>query len=99
MKTERLIANVTPVGSPDRAEHDILGVILGVFWPSQAVLLAEEPLCDVGTPPLSPIHLIAYQSIFLSIYPTICLHVDLSIHLSIHLSTYGNCLGHKEAIC
>ena len=30
MKIEWLVANVTAVGSSDREEHDILGVILGV---------------------------------------------------------------------
>ena len=46
--------DVTSVGSPDRAERAILGMILGVFWPIQAVFVAREPLCDVGTPPLIP---------------------------------------------
>ena len=35
--------------SPDRAKLDVLGMILGVFWPIQATLVVEEPLCDVGT--------------------------------------------------
>ena len=36
MKTEWLVAEITPVGSPDRAEYAILGTILDVFWPIQA---------------------------------------------------------------
>ena len=42
--------NITSVGSPARAEHDVLGVILGVFLPIQATFVFEEPVCDVGTP-------------------------------------------------
>ena len=56
MKLEWLIADVIPVGSPDRAERVILGVILGVYWAIQgvfwsikAVFVVGEPLCDVGT--------------------------------------------------
>ena len=52
MKSEWLVANVLSVGSPDRAERDILGVILGVFWPVQATFVGGEPLCDVGIYPL-----------------------------------------------
>ena len=49
IKPEQLIANVTPAGSPDRAECAILGMILaGRFWPIQAVFVVAEPLCDVG---------------------------------------------------
>ena len=33
MKTEWLVTDVTPVGSPARAELDILEVILDIFWP------------------------------------------------------------------
>ena len=47
---ELLFADVTPVGSPDRAEHGLLGMILGVFLPIQATFVFEEPVCDVGTP-------------------------------------------------
>ena len=36
--------------SPDRAERDVLCMILGVFWPIQATFVAGEPLCDVGIP-------------------------------------------------
>ena len=50
MIIEWLLADVTPVRSPDRAERDILGMILGVFWPIQVVFVTGEPLCDVGTP-------------------------------------------------
>ena len=50
MKMEWLVTDVTPVGSPDRAERAILGMIwLSVFWPIQAVFVVGEPLCDVGT--------------------------------------------------
>ena len=31
MKIEWLVADVTPVRSPDRAERDILGIIFGRF--------------------------------------------------------------------
>ena len=48
MKKEWLITNVTAVGSPDRAEYDIFGVILGNFRPIQAAFEVGEPLCDVG---------------------------------------------------
>ena len=50
MKTECFVSDVTPVRSPDRAERDILGMMLGVFWPIQAVFVVGEPLCDAGTP-------------------------------------------------
>ena len=50
MKLEWLVANVKPVGSPDKAEHAVLGIILSVLWPIQAILLIGGPLCDVGTP-------------------------------------------------
>ena len=49
MKIEWFVIYVTPVGSPDRAERAILGVILEVFWPIQAVFVVGEPLCDVGS--------------------------------------------------
>ena len=38
MKIEGLIADVTSIGFPARAEHDIFRVILGAFWPIQAIL-------------------------------------------------------------
>ena len=50
MKTEWLVAGVTTVGSPDRVERAILGMVLGVFWSIQAIFVVREPLCDVGTP-------------------------------------------------
>ena len=50
MKIVGSVANATPVVSPDRAERDIYGVIIDVFWPIQDALVVEEPLCDVGTP-------------------------------------------------
>ena len=52
MKTEWLVTDVTAVGSPDRAERAILGVILAgrFFLPNQVVFLVGEPLCDVATP-------------------------------------------------
>ena len=50
MKIEWLVATATVVGSPDRVEHDILGMILEVFWLSQAVFVAGKPLCDVRIP-------------------------------------------------
>ena len=42
---------VTAVGSPDRAERAILGVILAgrVFVSIQDIFLVGEPLCDVVT--------------------------------------------------
>ena len=45
---ELLVANVTFVGSPDRAERDILGMLFDVFWSIQAAFVVGEPLCDVG---------------------------------------------------
>ena len=39
MKIEWLVANVTPVGSRARAECDILGIILNLFWPITAVFV------------------------------------------------------------
>ena len=50
MKTEWLVTNVTPVGSPERAERDILGIILDVFSANSGRFLVMEPLCDVGNP-------------------------------------------------
>ena len=48
MKTECLVADVTLGASPYRAEHYILGMILGAFWPIHAVFVVGEQLCDVG---------------------------------------------------
>ena len=51
MKIEWLVTNVSAVGSPDKAEHAILGVVLaGRFLSIQGVFVTGEPLCDVGTP-------------------------------------------------
>ena len=50
MKTEWLVANVTPVRSPDRAKHAILGMILDVFSSIQATFVVRELLRDVGIP-------------------------------------------------
>ena len=51
MKLQWLVTNVTPFGSPDRAERAILEVIWrGVFLPIQAVFVVEELFCDVGNP-------------------------------------------------
>ena len=48
LKIESLVADVTPVRSPARAERDILGMVLDVFWPIQDTFVVGEPLCDVG---------------------------------------------------
>ena len=45
---EWLVANVTPVRPPARAEHDILGMLLDAFWPIQAAFVVGELLCDVA---------------------------------------------------
>ena len=50
MDLKRLIADITAVESPERAERAILGVILGVFWSVQAIFVVRKPLCGVGTP-------------------------------------------------
>ena len=50
MKIEWFVTDETAVGSPNRAERAILGVILGVFWSIQAVFVVREPLYDVGIP-------------------------------------------------
>ena len=48
MKIEWLLTDITPVGSLDRAEHAILGVILvRHFWPFQAIFVVREAFCDV----------------------------------------------------
>ena len=39
MKRERLVANVNPAGSPDRAVTDVFGMISAIFWPAQANLV------------------------------------------------------------
>ena len=50
MKIVWLVANVTNVGSPDRAERAILEVVLARRFFVQAVFVVEESLCYVGTP-------------------------------------------------
>ena len=50
MTIEELIANVTPVRSPDRAEGDISWMVLDVFLPIHAIFVVGEPLCDLGIP-------------------------------------------------
>ena len=50
LKIEWLVTDVTVVESPDRGERDILGMILGVFWPILATFVVGKPLCDVGIP-------------------------------------------------
>ena len=50
LKIEWLVADVAPVVSPDRAERDILEMILDVYWPIQATFVVGESLCDVGLP-------------------------------------------------
>ena len=47
MRTQWLFANIMPGGSPDRAKHDVVGVMFGNFSPIQAVFSVEESLCDV----------------------------------------------------
>ena len=50
MKMEWLVTDVKAVGSPDRAERDILGVTLaGRFCPIQVVFVVGKPLYDAGT--------------------------------------------------
>ena len=50
MKIKWLVADITAVGSPDRAERTILGVILAVrFCPIQTKIAVREPLSDVKT--------------------------------------------------
>ena len=52
MKIEWLVADVIAVGSLDRAEHDVLVVIVAghVFGQSRSFLWSGGPLCGVGTP-------------------------------------------------
>ena len=45
-----MVANITAVGSPDRAKGGILGMILGILWSNQAVFAVREPLCGVRIP-------------------------------------------------
>ena len=52
VKIEWLLADVTAVGSLDRAERAILGADFGwaCFWPIQIIFVVGEPFCGVGTP-------------------------------------------------
>ena len=51
LKIEWLVADVTTVGSPDRAGRDInFGGDFGCFSPIQVVFVVGEPLCDTETP-------------------------------------------------
>ena len=50
MKSEWLVADATPVTSPDRAERDIFFVILGIFWPIQEFFVVGEPFFDTELP-------------------------------------------------
>ena len=50
MKIEWLVADVTAVGSLDRAKCAILGGVCGwaCFWPIQVIFVVGELLCGVG---------------------------------------------------
>ena len=50
LKIEWLVADVIPVGSPARAERDILGMLLDVFWSIQAAFLIGGSRCGLGVP-------------------------------------------------
>ena len=50
MKTEWLVADVTAVGYPSRAEYDILEMIFDFFWSIWATFVIGEPLFDIGIP-------------------------------------------------
>ena len=52
MKIKWLVADVTAVGSLDRAERAILGVIMvgSVFDQFRSFFVVGEPLCGAGTP-------------------------------------------------
>ena len=50
MIIERLIADVTPVGSSAGAEHNILRMILGVDLLIQTIFVVRKPLWDVEIP-------------------------------------------------
>ena len=50
MNVEGLVVHVTSVGSPARAEHEILGILLHVFRPIQATFVVREALCDLEIP-------------------------------------------------
>ena len=52
MKLEWLVANDTAIGSLDRAERAILGIVVAgrVFGQSRSFFVVAESLCGVGTP-------------------------------------------------
>ena len=51
LKIKWLFAEITVIGSPDRGERDIFGMILlSGFWPIQATFVVGEAFCDVGLP-------------------------------------------------
>ena len=52
MKIEWWVTDVVAVGSPDRAELAIWGMILvGIrVWPIQTLFVVGEQVCDVRTP-------------------------------------------------
>ena len=49
-KREGFIAHVTGVGTPVRAEHDLLVVIFDIFWPIHDAFVAGEQHCDLEIP-------------------------------------------------
>ena len=49
MKIEWLVTYVTPVGSPDRAERGIFGVILDVFWSVQVDVDVDVVISGPGS--------------------------------------------------
>ena len=51
MKIEWLVADVTAVGSIEKAERAILGVFYdwASFWPIKVIFVVGDPLCGVGT--------------------------------------------------
>ena len=50
MKIDSSLADVTPVGSPAKVKHNIVGMVLGVFLPIQNAFVIREQLCDVRIP-------------------------------------------------
>ena len=50
MKVEVLVADKTSVGSPVRAEREMLGILLDVFWPIQASFVVWKALCGLEIP-------------------------------------------------
>ena len=50
MKIEWLIINATAIKSPIRAEHEVLGAMLDIFWTIQAAFGVREPFCDMEIP-------------------------------------------------